>query len=113
MDALYEVGECSAEEIRAHMPKAPSNSAVRATLKIMEDRGLVLKKEKDLRYVYSPSGARDEAQKTAIQRLVRMFFNNSAEQAVVALLGETKEEMSAEQLDRIRGLIDSARQEGR
>jgi predicted transcriptional regulator len=109
MDVLYEIGEGSAEEIRARMPAAPSNSAVRATLKIMEDRGLVLRKEKDFRYVYIPSGTLEETRQSAIERLLRLFFNNSAEQAVVALLGAAKEGMTTEQLGRVRELIEQAK----
>lgn len=108
MDVLYEMGEASAEEIRTHMTSPPSNSAVRTTLKIMEERGLVVKKEKNLRYVYSPTGTREETQQSAIERLLRLFFNNSAEQAVIALLGAAHEGMTAEQLDRVRDLIERA-----
>jgi len=109
MDVLYEMGEASAEEIRTHMASPPSNSAVRTTLKIMEERSLVVKKEKNLRYVYSPAGTREETQQSAIERLLRLFFNNSAEQAVIALLGAAHEGMTAEQLDRVRDLIESAK----
>ena len=112
MEALYELREASAEEIRAHMTSPPSNSAVRATLKIMEDRGAVVRKAKGLHYVYSPGVARESAQVSAIHRLVRTFFNDSAEQAMVALLGATKERMSAEELDRIRDMIERAKTKG-
>ena len=91
------------------MTSPPSNSAVRTTLKIMEERGLVAKKEKNLRYVYFPTGTREETQQSAIERLVRLFFNNSPEQAVVALLGAAHEGMTAEQLDRVRDLIERAK----
>ena len=110
LESLYELGEASAEEIRAHMTSAPSNSAVRATLKIMEDRGAVVRKEKGMRYVYRPSQAREAAQTSEVQRLVRTFFNNSVTQAMVALLGSTKERLSPEELDRIREMIDRAEQ---
>jgi predicted transcriptional regulator len=79
----------------------------------MEDRRLVVRTEKNLHYVYSPCVAREEAQTSAIERLLRMFFNNSAEQAMVALLGAAKEGMSAEALDRIRGLIENAKRRSR
>lgn len=109
LEVLYELGEASAEEIRAHLASPPSNSAVRATLKIMEDRGAVVRKEKGLHYVYSPGQAREAAQTSEIHRLIRTFFNDSAEQAMVALLGATRSRLSNEELDRIRTMIENAR----
>lgn len=112
LEVLHECGEASAEEIRARLPSAPSNSAVRATLRIMEDRGLVVRTEKGLRYVYAPGQPREEAQTSAIRRLLRTFFNNSAEQAIVALLGAGKEPLTPEQLERVRALIERAKTKG-
>jgi predicted transcriptional regulator len=112
LDALFERGESSAEEIRAQISSPPSNSAVRATLAIMEERGLVVRKEKGLHYVYAPAIVRKDAQTSAVQRLVQTFFNNSVEQAIVALLGASKERMSAEELDRVRAMIERAKRKG-
>lgn len=109
LEVLYALGEASAEDIRARMPEAPSNSAVRATLKIMEDRGAVVRQEKGLHYVYRPSQPRESAQTSEVHRLVHTFFNNSVEQAVVALLGANRERLSNQELDRIRALIDRAK----
>jgi predicted transcriptional regulator len=109
MDALYELREASAEALRARLPNPPSNSAVRATLKIMEDRGLVVRKERGLHYVYSPGVARQTAQTSAIERLLRMFFDNSTERAMVALLGATQERMTADELTRVQDLIEQAK----
>jgi predicted transcriptional regulator len=113
MEVLFEHGEASAEEIRARMTASPSNSAVRATLKIMEDRGLVVRTAKDLRYVYRPKETRGSAQASAIHRLIKTFFDNSAEQATLALLGETGEQLSSEQLDRIQKMIEQAKERSR
>jgi len=109
LEVLYSLGEASAEDIRAHMSAAPSNSAVRATLKIMEDRGAVVRKEQGLHYVYSPRQPREKAQTSEIHRLVHTFFNSSVEQAVVALLGANRGRLSNQELDRIRALIEQAK----
>jgi BlaI family penicillinase repressor len=112
IEVLYEQGEASAEEIRGRIKDPPSNSAVRATLKIMESRGLVVKREREFRYLYSVAVAKEEVRNSAMQRFVRMFFNNSVEQAALALLGSSKVEMSPKQLERVRALIAGTKEKG-
>ena len=85
MDALLELGdEASGEEIREKLPDPPSYSAVRAMLVRLEAKGVIKHKEKGLRYVYSPTTPRSAARRTAMQRLVRVFFGGSRGEAVTA-----------------------------
>ena len=87
MDALHELGdEASAEEIRGKLPDPPGYSAVRAMLAKLEAKGTIRHKEKGLRYVYSPTTTRSAARRSALQRLVRVFFGGSTGAAVNALL---------------------------
>ena len=87
MDALHELGdEASAEEIRVKLPDPPSYSAARALLAKLEAKGTIRHKEKGLRYVYSPTTTRSAARRSALQRLVRVFFGGSTGAAVNALL---------------------------
>ena len=110
MDVLFQLGsEASAEEIRERLSDPPSYSAVRAMLAKLEAKGAVRHKEKGLRYVYMPTIARTAARKSAIKRLVQVFFDGSAGQAVTALLNEEK--WSEEELDALAGEIERARKE--
>jgi BlaI family transcriptional regulator, penicillinase repressor len=87
MDALLELGdEASAEEIRVKLPDPPSYSAVRAMLAKLEAKGVIRHKEKGLKYVYTPTTPRSAARRTALQRLIRVFFGGSSGDAVTALL---------------------------
>ena len=87
MDVLLELGgEASAEDIRRRLPDPPSYSAVRALLAKLETKGAIRHKEKGLRYVYSPTTPRAAARRTALQRLIRVFFGGSSGEAVTALL---------------------------
>jgi BlaI family transcriptional regulator, penicillinase repressor len=87
MDALHELGdEAPAEEIRLKLPDPPSYSAVRAMLAKLEAKGIVRHKEKGLRYVYSPTTSRSAARRSALQRLVRVFFGGSSSAALNAML---------------------------
>jgi predicted transcriptional regulator len=110
MDVLHERGDsASAEEIRAGLPDPPSYSAVRAMLARLEAKGVIRHKEKDLRYVYSPTVSRSSSRRSAVSRLVRVFFGGSREEALSALLDA--EEWSAEELDEMARRIERLKKE--
>lgn len=112
MDVIFEIGgEASAEEIREKLSDPPSYSAVRAMLAKLEAKGAVKHREKGLKYVYSPTTPRKTARRSALRRLVDVFFEGSKEQAVTALLAEEK--WSDEELDQLAREIERAREERR
>ena len=66
LDVLFEIGtEASAEEIRERLSDPPSYSAVRAMLRILEDKGHLRHVRDGVRHVYLPTVTRDRAQRTA------------------------------------------------
>ena len=110
LDVLLELGdEASAEEIREKLSDPPSYSAVRAMLSKLEAKGAIRHKEKGLRYVYSPTAPRSAARRSALQRLVRVFFGGSPGDAVTALLDA--EEWSPEDLDEMSRRIEKLKKE--
>src|SRR5437867_11257378 len=86
LEILYQLGKAAASEVRDAMDDAPSNSAVRTLLRVLEQKGHVRRQAEGLRYVYSPAVARDKAKRTAIKHLMDTFFDGSPEQIVAALL---------------------------
>lgn len=113
MDVIYRVGEPTAQAIREQLADAPSYSAVRGLLRVLEEKGHVIHRQEGPRYVYRPTVPRERARASALQQMVRTFFDGSPEQAVAALLDLSGRELTDEELDRIERLIDKARQEGR
>lgn len=113
MDSLYRRGRATAHEVLEDLPDPPSYSAVRALLRLLEERGHVKHVEDGQRYVYSPAVARADARRNALSHVVRTFFDGSVEQAVASLLGSSKAKLSREELDRLSELIDRAKKEGR
>ena len=111
MDVLYERGSASVAQVRARLPDPPSYSAVRALLRVLEDKGQLKHRQDGPRYVYQPVLPRATARRTAVERLVRTFFEGSTEQAMAALLDGTR--LDEEELRRLAELIQSARKEGR
>lgn len=111
MDLLFAAGSATGQEIQQQMPDPPSYSTVRTILRVLERKGYVRHREEGLRYVYEPAVARDVARKSAVQRLLRTFFDGSAQQAVAALLDPKVSRISREQLDEIAELVERARKE--
>ena len=109
MDILYRLGEASVEDVRSRLPDPPGYSAARAMLAKLEDKGHVTHDEKDLKYVYSPTVPRDEAQRSALSRVVNTFFGGSVTQAVTGLLSQSREELPPEELERLAVMIEETR----
>lgn len=113
MDVLYRRGRVSAAEIHQALPDPPSYSAVRAKLRVLEEKGHVRHQEEALRYVYLPTLPRDRARRSALRHMVDTFFNGSVEQVVAALVDRSALNISGDELDRMSALIEKARKEGR
>ena len=113
MEVVFERGRATAAQVRERMPDPPSYSAVRAMLRILEDKGHLRHEQDGPRYVFLPTVAREEAQETALRRLVRTFFSDSPESAMAALLDLGGDELDEEALQRIADRIEEARREGR
>jgi predicted transcriptional regulator len=110
MDVLYERGRATAAEILAALPDPPSYSAIRALIKVLEDKGHVKHQEDGPRYIFTPSVPRSKARKNAVKHLLQTFFDDSAGEAVASLLGSGGK-LKPEELDKIEELIARARKE--
>jgi BlaI family penicillinase repressor len=111
MDILYARGRATAAEIHEALPDAPTYSAVRAKLRVLEEKGHVRHEEESMRYVYAPTVARETARRSALRHVVSTFFEGSVEQAVAALLDLSTTKLNDRELDRIAGLIEEAKKE--
>jgi predicted transcriptional regulator len=110
MDVLIARGRASAAEIQNAIPDPPGYSAVRATLRIMEEKGHIRHEQQGASYVYLPKIPPARARRSALRHMLDTFFNGSPEQVMAALLDSKPSE---EELDRIAAMIESARQKGR
>src|SRR5437016_9092774 len=86
MDVLYRRGRATAADVRQEMPDPPGYSAVRAMLRVLEEKGHIRHEEEALRYVFIPTTPRAQATRSAVRHLIETFFEGSTERAVAALL---------------------------
>ena len=113
MDALHQQGRATAAEVQAALPEAPGYSAVRALLRILEEKGHVKHRREGARYVYLPRGSRETARRSALARVVSTFFQGSVTQAMAALLETADTRLSDSELHELQQMIHQARKEGR
>ncbi|PWT85647.1 MAG: CopY family transcriptional regulator [Proteobacteria bacterium] len=110
MDALFAREEGgSAEDVREQLTDPPSYSAVRAMLVRLEAKGFIRHREEGLRYVYFPTKSRASARRSALDKLVQVFFGGSPRDTVTALLN--REDWTDEELESLQAQIEQARKE--
>src|SRR5262245_18868958 len=113
MDIVFASGRATAGEIQDRMPSPPSYSAVRATLRILEHKGMLKHQHEGRRYVYRPTMAPERVRRSAVDHLLDTFFGGAAAGAVMTLLDEPRRPLTGDELDRMARLIQRARKEGR
>ncbi len=112
MNIIFRSGRATANEVLEQMTDPPSYSAVRATLRVLEQKGHVRHQHDGARYVYVPTVAREKARASALDHLLQTFFDGSAANVVATLL-ERKQTLTSDELERLSRLIEEARKEGR
>jgi predicted transcriptional regulator len=95
------------------MEDAPGYSAVRAMLRVLEEKGHVKHQEEGLKYVFVPVVTRDKAKRSAVKHVLETFFAGSPEQIVAALLDVSAARLTREELDRMSDMIEKAKREGK
>jgi predicted transcriptional regulator len=113
MNIIFARGRATATEVMEAMAEPPSYSAVRATMRVLEQKGHLKHQHDGTRYVYLPTVNRERVRLSALDQLLTTFFDGSAANVVATLIEREKGKLSDEELDRLQVLIDEARREGR
>lgn len=113
MDIVYRRGRATVADVLEELPDPPSYSAVRAMLRVLEEKGHVKHEQEGPRYVYRATVSVEKARRSALQRLMQTFFDNSLEEAVATLLDVSSSNLSDDELERLAEMIERAREEGR
>lgn len=108
VDILYERGPSLVSEVREFLPVALSDSAVRAMLKRLEDKGFVERTPSERGLMFAPRVPEKAARRSALSQIVRVFFNGSPASAASALLGMS-DKLDERELDELERAIAAAR----
>jgi predicted transcriptional regulator len=73
MDIIYSRGRATANEVMENLSDPPSYSAVRALLRVLEEKGHLRHTQDGQRYVYSPTLARERVQRSVCGACCELF----------------------------------------
>jgi BlaI family penicillinase repressor len=113
LEAVYRRGAASVNDVLADLPDAPSYSAVRTFLRILEEKGHLTHTQDGAKYIYQPTRPRPPVAREALYKLMETFFGGRPEQVVNTLLNDEERKLSDEELERLSAMIDEARQKGK
>jgi predicted transcriptional regulator len=113
LEIVYARGEATAVQVVRDMPDAPSKTAVRTLMRILEEKGHLTHRQEGQSYIYQPSRPRMPAGQSALRQVVRTFFSGSIQEALAAHLADDHAELKPEELEKMAALIRKARKDGR
>ena len=112
IEIVYRLQEATATQIQEQLPSPLSNSAIRAMLARLEEKGVLTHRLDGQRYWYTAVQAKKKAADSALKKLVGIFYNDSPASAATALLGMSGK-LKDEEINQLQALIDKAKKEGR
>jgi predicted transcriptional regulator len=112
MDVVYRLGRATATEIQAELADDLANATIRTLLRILEQKGHLKHRENGRQYVYSPVRPRGREARTALRRLVGVFYQGSVSSAVAGLIEHGDTNLSTQELDELERVIQRARESG-
>ena len=111
MEVVYSKKRASVKEVLAEIPNPPSYSAVRAMLNILENKGFLKHQQEGLKYIYAPTIPHKKAMRSAVQSLLKTYFNNSVEEAVAAIINIHNKDLDELEMEKLTQLIKRVREE--
>jgi len=106
MDAVYRLGEATADEVRDLMPEPPTNATVRSTLRVLEEKGWLEHRRDAGRYLYRSVQSRERVRERLLGHVVRTFFDGSPSEVVASLLQRRRGTIDEQERERIRELLE-------
>ncbi|MFH1755591.1 MAG: BlaI/MecI/CopY family transcriptional regulator [Candidatus Latescibacterota bacterium] len=113
MEVIYRLGEASAVDIVNELPGKPNNATIRTLLGILEEKGFLQHETVKGRYIYGPTIPLHQARRTALNHVVKTFFNGSEASAAISILKKSDANLSEDDVEMILEIINKSRKEGR
>jgi predicted transcriptional regulator len=111
MDIAYRQGTITAGDLENQLQGEPSNSTVRTQLRVLEERGLLIREGKEAPYAYKPTRPKQNAALAAMRRFLQTFFDGNVEHALGTLLTAKETALTQEEVVRLQAIIEAAKKE--
>lgn len=111
MNIVYRRGRASVADVLDELEDSPSYSAVRAMMRILEEKRHLRHEKEGARFIYTPVYPRQDAGESALKLVFHTFFDNSVEKTIAALLNVSDTTLSDEESNRLAALIEQAKKE--
>ena len=112
LQVIWEKGECSVREVHEELAKA-KDSGYTTTLKLMQimhDKGLLARDTTSKTHVYKAVITREQAQTTALDKILATVFKGSTSELVIQALGNRR--TSKDEIDAIKNFLDQFENKG-
>jgi BlaI family penicillinase repressor len=110
MDAVWRLGEATADQVREALPEPLHDSTVRTLMRVLEAKGYLRHELRGKAYVYRAAIGREKAQRHVLRNVLSRFFGGSVEDLVLRLIED--ERITPEQLDALRQKAPEPRARG-
>lgn len=111
MEVLFSKGECSVADIVEHMPDGVTRSAVRTFLALLEGKDCLSRRKQGREFLYTAATDKKLAAKSALTKVLDVFFNGSVSSAIAAQFSEGSDKIKEDELSELEELIQNIRKE--
>jgi len=111
MEVLFSRGECSVVDIVEYMPEKVTRSAVRTFLALLEGKGCLSRRKQGREFFYTAATDKELAAKSALGKVLNVFFNGSVSSAIAAQFSNGADEIEDDELVELEALIKKIRKE--
>ena len=109
MDVLLVSGEATAGDVQSKLKDPLANATVRTILRILEEKGEVRHRLDGRRFVYQPARSRQHLTRSAVKRMVDVFFQGSVTDTVHGLLQCHDSKLTDEEWEELAALVEAGR----
>lgn len=109
MEIVFALEKTTLTEIQSRMENAPTRAALRSLLTILESKGHLAHGKEGREFTYHATMARKGAGRSALRRVLDVFFDGSLSDAVSAHFSDPEEKISAREIADLEAMLESAR----
>lgn len=110
LQIMWTKGQCTVRDVHEELEKT-KDAGYTTTLKLMQimfEKGLVKRDTSEKTHKYTALFTREQAQKTALDKIIATVFKGSASDLVIQALGQ--HQTSKEEIDAIKKYLDQFQQ---